>query len=214
MEQPASRPLAFEHGANIASTLRSWPTEHVVKCLVAHHPDDDAALRTQQLQTLAVLAQACIDTGHELLLEVIPPRELRIEGDTLPRAVEQIYGAGIRPDWWKLQPPADAAAWQRLADVIGRHDPHCRGVLLLGMEASEADLALGFRIAAAQPLCKGFAVGRAIFADAAAAWFAGQLDDDGVVAQVAVRYRRLIASWCSARAAAQANTVSPTGATS
>ena len=64
-------------------------------------------------------------------------------------------------------------AWRQLADVITHHDPQCRGVLLLGLEASENDLALAFRAAADEPLCKGFAVGRSIFADAAAAWFAG-----------------------------------------
>ena len=54
--------------------------------------------------------------------------------------------------------------------------------------------------AARQPLCKGFAVGRSIFADAAAAWFAGEIGDAGVVEQVADRYRRLIELWCEARA--------------
>jgi 5-dehydro-2-deoxygluconokinase len=40
-----------------------------------------------------------------------------------------------------------------------------------------------------------------LFADAAAAWFAGQLDDSGVVAEVATRYRRLIRIWQETRAA-------------
>ena len=45
VELPGSRPLAFEAGPSIDSTLRSWPAEHVVKCLVFLHPDDppDAA---------------------------------------------------------------------------------------------------------------------------------------------------------------------------
>ena len=213
VEAPGSRPLAFEAGADVALTLRDWPAEHVVKVLVAHHPDDAADLRTQQLEALATLARACIATGHELLVEVIPPREMPVDDTTLARALEQIYRAGIRPDWWKLQPPADVVAWQRLDQVIARNDRHCRGVLLLGLEASEADLAQGFRVAAAQPLCKGFAVGRAIFADAAAAWFAGELDDAGVVAQVASRYQRLIALWCEARAGSSTHHDFTTGIT-
>ncbi len=210
VERPGSRPLAFEHGPNVALALRNWPAEHVVKCLVAHHPDDDASLRHTQLRTLDTLAQACHRSGHELLLEVIPQRELARDDDTLVRALRQIYAAGVRPDWWKLPPPADARAWQQLADVITHHDPQCRGVLLLGLEASETDLAQAFRAAAGAPLCKGFAVGRSIFADAAAAWFAGQLDDAGVIEQVADRYARLIALWCEARAGAATETI-PTG---
>jgi 5-dehydro-2-deoxygluconokinase len=114
--------------------------------------------------------------------------------------MQQIYSHGVVPDWWKLPPPADAPTWDHVDAVIRRHDPRCRGVLLLGLEASEASLAEGFRAAARQPLCKGFAVGRSIFADAAAAWFAGEIGDAGVVEQVADRYRRLIELWCEARA--------------
>jgi 5-dehydro-2-deoxygluconokinase len=180
--------------------LRSWPQEHVVKCLVSHHPDDPAELAAQQIARIAALAQACAATGHELLLEVIPPRDLPSDESTLARALDQFYAAGIRPDWWKLPPPASATEWQHIAAVVDARDPLCRGVLLLGLEASEDALSRGFRIAASQPLCKGFAVGRSLFADAGAAWFAGTLGDTGVVDQIASRYARLIQLWCDARA--------------
>jgi len=198
VEKPGSRPLVFEDGAHVGLALRSWPREQVVKCLLSHHPDDEPALARQQLARVAELARACHDTGHEWLLELIPPRELPSASDTLARGVAQVYEAGIVPDWWKLPPP-DAAGWQALSDVIHRHDRHCRGVLLLGLEASEDQLSLGFQAAASQALCRGFAVGRTVFADAAAAWFAGTLDDAGVVAQVATRYQRLIELWRDAR---------------
>ena len=200
VELPGSRPLAFEAGLNVALALRSWPAEHVVKCLLAYHPDDDAALLGAQLDTLVQLAQACHATGHELLVEVIPPRDKPADHHTLARAMEQVYARGVNPDWWKLPPPPDAQTWQQIDDVIRSRDPRCRGVLLLGLEASEANLAQGFRAAAGQPLCKGFAVGRSIFADAAAAWFAGELGDAGVIEQVSQRYLRLIFLWSEARA--------------
>jgi 5-dehydro-2-deoxygluconokinase len=202
VERPGSRPLEFEDGAQLGLALRTWPREHVVKCLLLHHPGDEAELARQQLDRVAELARACQTTGHELLLELIPPREWPITSSTLARAVAQIYGAGIQPDWWKLPPP-DSAGWSALREVVGQHDPHCQGVLLLGMEASEEQLGRGFQVAATQPLCRGFAVGRTVFAEAAAAWFAGRLDDAGVVAEVAARYQRLIKLWCEARQAAQ-----------
>jgi 5-dehydro-2-deoxygluconokinase len=194
VEQPGSRPLAVEAGANIGLALRSWPQEHVVKCLLSLHPDDRAELTATQLATLVALADACAQTGHELLVELIPPRDLPCDDDTVARGVAQLYAAGVRPDWWKLPPPSEAG-WAALTQCITQHDPHCRGVLLLGLEASEAQLRDGFRAAAGQPLCKGFAVGRTLFADAAQAWFAGRLDDAGVVAEVAARYQRLIRGW-------------------
>ena len=200
VELPGSRPLEFEDGANVGLALRTWPQEHVVKCLVSYHPDDDTALVQQQIARVKALAEACHASGHELLLEVIPPRDMPAAADTLARAMQQFYQAGVRPDWWKLPPPADAAAWSHIDAAIQTHDPLCRGVLLLGMEASEEELRRGFSAAAGQPWCKGFAVGRTLFADAAAAWFANKLDDTGVVDQIAQRYERLIHLWCDARA--------------
>ena len=206
VELPGSRPLAFEAGAEIALTLRAWPTEHVAKCLVIHHPDDPAPLRAAQLASLRSLQAACIGTDRELLIEVIPPRDLPLDADTLARALAQIYDAGVRPDWWKLPPPGSALAWRRIGDCIAARDPHCRGVLLLGLEASEAELSASFAMAAPHALCKGFAVGRTIFAAPAAAWFAGRMDDDAVIVSVADRYARLIALWRRTRDGAIAPT--------
>ena len=164
-----------------------------------HHPDDPAALRQAQLAQLQTLQQACIGTDRELLIEVIPPREPESASDTLARAMEQIYDAGVRPDWWKLPPPEGTAAWAQIDACIARHDPHCRGVLLLGLEASEEALAASFATAAPHPCCKGFAVGRSIFGEAAAAWFAGTWSDTAVVEDVATRYARLTQLWQQAR---------------
>ncbi|MEO5669281.1 MAG: 5-dehydro-2-deoxygluconokinase [Ramlibacter sp.] len=209
VELPGSRPLAFESGGALALHMRTWPAEHVAKCLVSYHPQDDAALRAAQLRALSELQSASVGTGHEFLVEVIPPREMPQGHATLPEALTQIYAAGVRPDWWKLPPCDSEAEWMRIDAVIRHHDPHCRGVLVLGLEASEEDLDRSFRIAAPHAICRGFAVGRSIFADAAAGWFAGAMVDEQVVAEIAGRYARLIASWDEARAnVAEVNTVS------
>ena len=200
VELPGSRPLQFEAGPQIGLTLRDWPTEHVAKCLVIYHPDDDSDLRRMQIDQLRALQQACLATDRECLIEVIPPRRMPCDGHTLPRALQQIYAAGIQPDWWKLPPPDSHAAWHRISAVIEDHDPHCRGVLMLGLEASEDTLRRSFDTAAPHAVCKGFAIGRSIFAEPAAAWFEGRLNDAAVVAAVAHRYARLIALWRSARA--------------
>ena len=199
VELPGSRPLQFEAGPQIALTLRAWPTEHVAKCLVIYHPDDDVALRQAQIEQLRALQAACLGTDREFLIEVIPPREMPLNDHTLSRALDQIYAAGVQPDWWKLPPPDSHAAWLHINASIQRHDPFCRGVLMLGLEASEDTLRRSFEMAAPHPVCKGFAIGRSIFAEPAAAWFEGRLDDDAVVAAVAERYARLIALWRAAR---------------
>ena len=115
--------------------------------------------------------------------------------------LEEIYAAGVRPDWWKLAPPESDAAWRAIEETITRHDARCRGVLLLGMEASEDQLERGFALAARHPVCKGFAVGRSIFMGVARRWFDGACDDSQVVHEVAANYLRLVELWRKQRTA-------------
>ncbi|MDR2112921.1 MAG: 5-dehydro-2-deoxygluconokinase [Candidatus Accumulibacter sp.] len=195
VEAARSRPLRFDAGVHLNSAMRAWPGEHVAKCLVIYHPRDPAALRELQLARLAELQFACVDTTHELLIEIIPPPDLPRDGTTLAESLEQIYQAGVFPDWWKLQPPASDEEWEKLSGVVEHHDPHCRGILLLGQEAGEETLRRNFQRAAPFNVCQGFAVGRSIFSDVAERWFGGALRDSEAVAMIAARYARLIDLW-------------------
>jgi 5-dehydro-2-deoxygluconokinase len=199
VEEPGSRPLRFECGGNLGLELRSWPAEQVAKCLVSYHPDDPPGLRAKQIAALHELQEAAAATGRELLVEVIPPRTLPQDGRTIARALAHLYEAGIRPDWWKLPPCGSGHEWQAIAGLIETVDPQCRGVLMLGLGASTEELEHAFEVAAPHRICRGFAVGRSLFADAADRWFRGELADQGVVEQVAARYAGLIRSWDKAR---------------
>jgi len=199
IEIPLSRPLRFEGASDVATVLREWPTAQVVKCLVHYHPDDGRTLRNEQEQRLITLFEACRRTGHELLLEVIPPRDLPGDADTLTRALERIYRLGVLPDWWKLPPPNERTDWDGVARVIEREDPLCRGVLVLGLDAPIERLETSIRHAARHPICKGFAVGRTIFGEAAEAWFTGRVDDDEAVRMMKTAFDALIDVWSDAR---------------
>ena len=196
VELPGSRPLRFEGGADLGCTLREWPAEHCVKCLVFYHPDDPADLRAEQERQVLILADASRRTGHDLLLEVIPSKsEAPVDERTLARAMRRFYALGVHPDWWKLPDPGSDAAWGDIAGVIEAHDPHCRGVLLLGLDAPEAELFAAFATARRHPVCKGFAVGRTIFGKPAEDWLAGRINDQQAIQAMASAYRRLIDAW-------------------
>jgi 5-dehydro-2-deoxygluconokinase len=199
IELPENTPLVFEGGRDPGIILREWPVNHVVKCLVYWHPDDPAELAEAQQRQIAMLGEACRQTDHELLLEVIADR--KNPGDARPTAaiMRRIYGLGVRPDWWKLAAPGDDAGWALIDQTIRQSDPYCRGVLLLGLDASEADLIRSLGAAARQPICKGFAIGRSIFGAAAEAWFAGKMADEAAVEQIAAYYGRLTEAWQAAR---------------
>jgi len=205
-ELPGSRPIQLEPelGEDLGQ-LREWARENVVKLLVFCHPDDDAATRAEQEEVVKRLWHASRRNGLEFLLEIIPSKVGTVDDMTTATLIQQFYDLGVYPDWWKLEPFKTAAAWQNAVEAIERNDPYTRGIVVLGLDAPEAELAASFAMAAKQPLVKGFAVGRTIFGDAARAWMAGDISDAEAIDMMRGRYQRLCKIWDQARATAQAN---------
>ncbi|WP_374384123.1 5-dehydro-2-deoxygluconokinase [Dongia sp.] len=199
VELPEQIPLVFENGRDIGSVLREWPLEHTVKCLVYQKPDDAPAIAGPQEDRLLALFEACRATGHELLLEIIPDKSKPGDGAMVAAMIRRYYEVGLKPDWWKLAAPDDTTGWAAITDAVTSHDADCRGVLLLGLDAPEPDLVRTLTAAAAQPICKGFAIGRSVFSQPAESWLQNRLSDAEFVAEVAARYRRLIDVWRGAR---------------
>ena len=141
VELPGSNPLQFEHGRSIGTNLISWPQEHVAKCLVFYHPDDAEAHRLEQEAQVRALYEATQASGHELLLEIIPPKD-RTQADTVYRSLKQFYDLGIKPEWWKLE-SMTAAQWRMIDELIAERDPYCRGVLLPRAERSGGETRRG-----------------------------------------------------------------------
>ncbi|WP_418642593.1 bifunctional 5-dehydro-2-deoxygluconokinase/5-dehydro-2-deoxyphosphogluconate aldolase [Vibrio chaetopteri] len=193
IEQPGSRPLELEHG-NIGGQLATWPQEHIVKCLVFYHPDDEQDLKTQQENTLSEVYQACCQFGHELLLEVILPKSLPQDQVHYIDAIQRLYDIGIKPDWWKL-PPLNTSMWEQLERVVNHQDPHCHGVVLLGLDAPQDELIDGLAQAQGCSLVKGFAVGRTIFGEASKQWLAELITDEAFKTEIKQRYHALVSAW-------------------
>ncbi|NWB93220.1 bifunctional 5-dehydro-2-deoxygluconokinase/5-dehydro-2-deoxyphosphogluconate aldolase [Pseudomonas agarici] len=200
VEVQGSRPLAFEHGRSVGSNLINWPQEQIIKCLVHYHPDDEPLLRLEQEAQVLGLYQASQVSGHELLLEIIVPKDHPSpHPDALYRAIKRLYNLSIFPAWWKIEAQS-AQDWQRLDALIQERDPYCRGVVLLGLNAPVDALAEGFRQAGRSSICRGFAVGRTIHYEPSRAWLAGELDDEGLIRAVQAIFMQLIDAWCETRA--------------
>ncbi|MCT4610278.1 MAG: 5-dehydro-2-deoxygluconokinase [Pelagimonas sp.] len=204
VEWPGSRPLRYEPqlGPDFGG-LKEWPRNNVVKALCFCHPDDDEAMWQDHLGTITQLFTAARRNGLEFLLEVIPSKVGPVEAQTTPLIIQRFYDAGIFPDWWKLEPFTTEADWQAAVDAIEKNDTNTRGIVVLGLDAPENDLAASFALAAQQPLVKGFAVGRTIFGDAARAWMRGDITDAQAVADMTEKFSRLAGIWDQARAQAQ-----------
>ena len=150
--------------------LAHWPREQVIKCLVHYHPDDEVGLRLEQEARVAELWEATRESGHELLLEIIPPRELTVPGTAdaaVLRSIKRLYNLGFKPEWWKLAPMAPV-------------------------------LAAGFA-QALHPIVKGFMVGRTLWAGPSLRWLKGEIDDDALVDEAARNFATLVDAWRASR---------------
>ena len=195
IEQQGSRPLRFEHGSDAGSELIEWPVNHCVKVLCHYHPSDPLDLKRKQQAKLCTLFEASRKVGRELLIEIVSGGSHAREEDTVARVLDELYDAGVKPDWWKLEAQPSTTSWTLIEAVIAEKDPWCRGVLMLGQEASIEHIESALASAASVPMVKGFAIGRAIFREAAEGWFAGQLTDEAATRMIADRFDRLSQKW-------------------
>ncbi|SMY09360.1 bifunctional 5-dehydro-2-deoxygluconokinase/5-dehydro-2-deoxyphosphogluconate aldolase [Flavimaricola marinus] len=205
-ELPGSRPIEFEPelGDDLGG-LREWARENVVKLLVFCHPDDDEKTAKMQVARVKRLFTAARRNNLEFLLEIIPSKVGPVDDDTSATLIQAFYDAGVYPDWWKLEPFKTDAAWANAVAAIKRNDPRTRGIVVLGLDAPEEELAASFALAAKQPLVKGFAVGRTIFGNAARNWLAGNITGGEAVTEMADNFQRLCEIWDKARAEARLN---------
>ncbi|MFK0207838.1 5-dehydro-2-deoxygluconokinase [Agrobacterium sp. NPDC090283] len=206
VEWPGSRPLTLEPelGPDYGA-LSEWALENVVKVLCFCHPGDTAEMRAEQEATISRLFSAARRNRLEFLLEIIPSKVGPVDDDTAATLIRHFYEIGVYPDWWKLEPMVRATAWEKTCAAINDNDPNTRGIVVLGLDAPEAELEASFKVAARYPLVKGFAVGRTIFGDVARQWLKGKTTDAAAVAEMARRYSRLCEIWDGARTAAEEN---------
>lgn len=195
VEKPGSIPVKFEPGQDLGAHLLEWPVTHTAKCLAFYHPDDAAEIRQAQDRALLQLQEAALMIGREFLIEIIAGASGPVSDDTIAGVLDHLYGLGIRPDWWKLEPLSVAAAWRSVDEVIAKHDPDCRGIVILGKEADQTALEAAFRASSASTYVNGFAVGRTIFMNAAEQWLKGEIGDEAAIEEMAQRFRSLVELW-------------------
>ncbi len=189
IEGPKQRPVRFIGEPNLELEILTWPQRQVVKCLVHCHPKDPEATLLAEESKLLRLQSACRRLHREWLLEIIPEQGGAPDRSVLPQAMHRLARAGLQPDWWKLPDPID---WSEIEPIV-RRDPSCHGVLLLGLSASEEEVAASF--ARAPALCRGFAVGRTIFLEPARRFLADELTEAGLIEAVSLAFERLIRRW-------------------
>ncbi|WP_321489076.1 5-dehydro-2-deoxygluconokinase [uncultured Hyphomonas sp.] len=201
IERPGSRPLDFDTNMTVGGEMQEWSRTQVAKCLCFYHPDDAECLRDLQERRILDAYKAARESRREFLLEIICSKHGVVTTNTMSSIMQRIYDIGVYPDWWKLEPSSEEATWNNITRIIEANDPHCRGILLLGLAASADDILACFREAARFPIIRGFAVGRTIFQEPAKQWMMGDIDDAEVASRLRQNFLQLIDGWREARCA-------------
>ncbi len=85
VELPGSNPLVFDRGRSIGTTLdRAGPPSTSSSASSYFHPDDPIEHRLEQEAQIRALYDAVQASGHELLLEIIPPKHRCAPGGRAP----------------------------------------------------------------------------------------------------------------------------------
>src|SRR5262249_13763645 len=157
-----SHPLMLMGGDELGGYLRTWPTDQIAKVLAYAHPSDPETMWRAQVAELIRLQTVCSAEAREYLLELQPSPGKTLAVADIANLMDRFYSEGLQPDWWKLPPARTAETWTRAGDVIRVRDAFCRGMLVLGQTSTPEELKLAFDACAAEPLCRGFAVGRSV----------------------------------------------------
>lgn len=198
VELPGSRPLAWDGYLSLASELHTWPKNHTIKCLVFYHPFDLPTLRLAQEEKVAELWEASRKSGHDLLLEIIPPAHPQLSQDeAIFLSLKRFYNLGIKPEWWKL-PPLAEKTFAALAGLIEERDPSCFGITVLGLNQPFSELKEAFKTCRPKIL-RGFMVGRTIWGEPFQAWLERKYPIEKFQQAVATNYQALIQAWQSSR---------------
>jgi 5-dehydro-2-deoxygluconokinase len=194
VEVPGSLPLEFEAGDRLTEKMRTWPTEHVAKCLVAYDPHHPAELCSKQEAALIALQNAVNTTGRRWLLEVIPP-DFAKKSSLVAEAVEQLYRIGLIPTWWKLPALESIEQWREIERIVRKHDSYCAGVIALGLDQPLDELKPKLQLAKLSGIGVGFAIGRSIWRQPAELWFAKKIKDQDAIEGIERQFKHLLSAW-------------------
>jgi myo-inositol catabolism protein IolC len=202
-ERSGAGEFSCEFGDRFAGHLDTFDPQ-LVKVLVRHNPEDDAALLNRQAARLRALSDWCRATSRRLLFELLVPALPGEQADDFVerlrvpltlRALDQLIAAGIRPAVWKLEAPSRADEFARLLSVCRAADPDVRVVVLGG--GADVDATVSGIARSAAVGYDGFAVGRTIWAGPLAAWMSGATSRDEAIAEMAGTYEACIAAYVS-----------------
>jgi myo-inositol catabolism protein IolC len=212
VEKSGQDEFDFEYGEDFGAKIEEYdPT--FSKVLVRYNPDGDSELNARQSERLRRLSDWLHERDRKFLFELLVPAEAHqlesVGGDEdrydeevrpalMMRAIEELQGAGIEADIWKIEGIEDREACRRIAELVRRDGRDGVSCVVLGRGASDEKVDAWLRAGSGLPGYIGFAIGRSIFGGAIKAFSSGEGDRDEHAASIARNYLRFIDVYRSA----------------
>jgi 5-dehydro-2-deoxygluconokinase len=215
-ERSGQEEFELEYGDDFAEHIERFEPDFV-KVLVRYNPEGDREMNRRQGARLAHLSEWLAPRETKFLFElIVPPAPAQLAslgeepGDFATElrpglaatAIEELHGAGVEPDVWKVEGLDRAADYRIVVAAARRGGRDGVGCLVLGAGADEATVAHWLREAARVDGFIGFAIGRTIFWGPLTGWLQGSIDRAAAVQAIADNYRGTIELYEGARQAA------------
>jgi myo-inositol catabolism protein IolC len=207
VEKSGQNEFDFEYGDDFGAHIEEFDPDFS-KVLVRYNPDDpDTDMNRRQLDRLKRLADWLHAHDRKFLFELLVPATddqlARVDGDSdrydaelrpelMRRAIQNIQGAGIEVDIWKIEGVEERSDAEMLAEqtrVDGRDDVRC---VLLGRGASDEKVDQWLSQAAPVEGFIGFAIGRSIWGDPLKGFLDGSLERSDAARQIGENYLRFV----------------------
>jgi myo-inositol catabolism protein IolC len=215
VEKSGQDEFDFEYGKDFASHIEAFqPT--FSKVLVRYNPEGNRALNRRQADRLRQLSDYLHSSSRGLFMFelLVPPEkeqldkgrgdknayDLEIRPRLMVQAIEELQGAHVEPDVWKIEGLDRREDCERVVEVArngGRDKVSC---IVLGRGEDDAKVREWLMVAASVPGFIGFAVGRTDFWEPLVGWRAKKTPREAAVSDIAARYREFVEIFEKARA--------------
>ena len=215
VEKSGQDEFDFEYGKDFANHIETFqPT--FCKVLVRYNPEGNQALNRRQADRLRQLSDYLHSNSRSLFMfELLVPAEKeqleKVSGDKraydleirprlMVHAIEELQGANVEPDVWKIEGLDRREDCERTVAAArngGRDKVSC---IVLGRGEDEAKVREWLMVAASVPGFIGFAVGRTDFWEPLVGWRTKKTPREAAVSEIAERYRQFVDIFEKARA--------------
>jgi 5-dehydro-2-deoxygluconokinase len=202
VEKSGQNEFDFQYGDDFGAHIEA-NDPHFAKVLVRFNPDGDPGMNKRQSERLRRLSDWLHENDRRFLFELLVPAEEdqleAVGGDTdrydselrpelMRRTIEELQGAGIEADVWKIEGVDAREDCEMLAKQCragGRDGVVC---VLLGRGANDDKVEHWLRQAAGVEGFVGFAIGRTIWWDALKGFLDGSVAREDAAHRIADNY--------------------------